>query len=49
MLLADPDTSVTAVALEVGFQETSAFTTVFRKLAGCTPSDYRRSLSQNGA
>jgi AraC family transcriptional regulator len=49
MLLADRDTSVTAVALEVGFQETSAFTTVFRKLVGCTPSDYRRSLSPKGA
>ena len=49
MLLADPDTSVTAVALDVGFQETSAFTTVFRKLVGHTPSDYRRSLAQKEA
>jgi AraC family transcriptional regulator len=49
MLLADPDTSVTAVALEVGFQETSAFTTAFRKLVGRTPSDYRRSLVQKEA
>jgi AraC family transcriptional regulator len=46
MLLADPDSSVTAVALDVGFQETSAFTTAFRKLVGRTPSDYRRSLAQ---
>jgi AraC family transcriptional regulator len=45
MLLADPDTSVTAVAFDVGFQETSAFTTAFRRLVGRTPSDYRRSLA----
>jgi AraC family transcriptional regulator len=49
MLLADPDTSVTAVALDVGFQETSAFTTAFRKLVGRTPSHYRRSLTQKEA
>ena len=35
-----------AVAFDVGFQETSVFTTAFRKLAGRTPSDYRRSLAQ---
>jgi AraC family transcriptional regulator len=49
MLLADPDTSVTGVALDVGFQETSAFTTAFKKLVGRTPSDYRRSLAQKEA
>ena len=43
-LLADRDLSVTMVALEVGFSETSSFTAAFRRVAGRTPSAYRRSL-----
>jgi AraC family transcriptional regulator len=44
MLLAKPNLSVTEIALEMGFSETSSFTAVFRKLAGRTPTDFRRSL-----
>jgi AraC family transcriptional regulator len=44
MLLAKPTASVTAVAMEVGFRETSSFTAAFRKLAGATPTQYRRNL-----
>ncbi len=43
-LLARPERSVTDVALEVGFSETSSFTAAFRKIAGRTPTSYRRSL-----
>jgi AraC family transcriptional regulator len=43
-LLADRDMSVTAIAMEVGFAETSSFTAAFRRIAGRTPSAYRRSL-----
>ena len=45
MLLAKPTLSVTDIALDVGFSETSSFTAAFRKLTGRTPSDYRRSLA----
>jgi AraC family transcriptional regulator len=44
-LLAKPELSVTDVALEVGFSETSSFTTAFRRLTGHTPTDYRRGLA----
>jgi AraC family transcriptional regulator len=43
-LLANREMSVTAIALEVGFSETSTFTAAFRRLTGHTPSHYRRSL-----
>jgi AraC family transcriptional regulator len=48
-LLADPALSVTEIALDVGFRETSSFTTAFRKLFGRTPTEYRRSLSASPA
>src|SRR6267378_4492459 len=44
-LLGDPKRSVTAIALEIGFSETSTFTAAFRRLTGQTPSRYRRSLN----
>jgi AraC family transcriptional regulator len=43
-LLAKRAASVTDVGLVVGYNETSAFSTAFRKVTGLTPSDYRRSL-----
>jgi AraC family transcriptional regulator len=43
-LLAQPDISVTQIGRELGFSETSSFTTSFRKHAGITPTAYRRSL-----
>jgi AraC family transcriptional regulator len=43
-LLADPDVSVTQVAFNLGFSETSSFTTTFRKHTGLTPTAYRRGL-----
>jgi AraC family transcriptional regulator len=44
-LLAAPDASVTEVGLNVGFSETSSFTSAFRKTTGLTPTAYRRSLA----
>ena len=44
-LLADPASSVTDVALELGFSETSSFSAAFRHTAGTTPSEYRRTLA----
>jgi AraC family transcriptional regulator len=43
-LLAAPEASVTAIAVKLGFADTSAFSTTFRKLTGAAPRDYRRSL-----
>jgi AraC family transcriptional regulator len=43
-LLADRKRSITAIALEIGFSETSTFTAAFHRLTGQTPSRYRRNL-----
>jgi AraC family transcriptional regulator len=43
-LLANRELSVTAIAIEVGFGETSTFTAAFHRLTGQTPSRYRRGL-----
>jgi AraC family transcriptional regulator len=43
-LLANRERSVSAIALDIGFSETSTFTAAFRRLTGQTPSHYRRSL-----
>jgi AraC family transcriptional regulator len=44
ILLAKPNQSVTAIALDMGFSDTSSFTATFRKSAGRTPTEYRRSV-----
>jgi AraC family transcriptional regulator len=44
-LLAERKLSVTEIGLDVGFSETSSFTSAFRKLTGETPTEYRRSLA----
>ena len=43
-LLADRERSVTAIALDIGFNGTSTFTAAFHRLTGQTPSNYRRNL-----
>lgn len=43
-LLGSPSHSVTNIAIDVGFTETSSFTKAFRKLAGVTPTQYRQSI-----
>jgi AraC family transcriptional regulator len=37
--------SVTDIALELGFSETSSFSAAFRHTTGTTPTDYRRTLA----
>jgi AraC family transcriptional regulator len=44
-LLAKHAVSVTDVALTIGYNDASAFCTAFRRIAGLTPSAYRRSLA----
>lgn len=41
-LLAQPDLSITDVALAVGFSSASYFTETFHKLLGLTPTEYRQ-------
>lgn len=41
-LLADTDASISLVALSVGYRTPSAFSAVFRREVGRTPSEYRR-------
>ena len=43
-LLANRELSVTAIAYDVGFSETSTFSAAFHRLTGQTPSCYRRNL-----
>ena len=43
-LLANRELSVTAIALDIGFSETSTFTAAFHRLTGQPPSHYRRNL-----
>jgi AraC-like DNA-binding protein len=47
-LLRERARSVTEVGLMLGFCDTSAFTTSFRRAIGMTPSDYRRALPELG-
>lgn len=41
-LLIQPELSVTQIGLNVGFADTSSFTTAFRKHSGVTPTAFRR-------
>jgi AraC family transcriptional regulator len=43
-LLANPSMPITEIALSVGYQTPSSFSAAFRKVAGRTPSEYRRDL-----
>jgi AraC family transcriptional regulator len=43
-LLANPRTSITRIAFNVGFSSTSGFSAAFRRVTGQTPTDYRRVL-----
>lgn len=45
VLLADPDYSVTEIGFDLGFSETSSFSTAFRRATGMTPTTYHRSLT----
>jgi AraC family transcriptional regulator len=44
MLLADPSPSITDIALDLGFSQTSAFSATFRKATGQTPTAYHKGL-----
>ena len=46
-LLAARKLSVIEIGLNVGFSETSSFTSAFRKVTGETPTDYRRRVDSS--
>jgi len=43
-LLGNRELSVTAIALKIGFSDTSTFSTTFHRLTGLAPSRYRSNL-----
>ena len=45
MLLAESDSvPITTIALDVGYEDSRYFSTVFKKEHGMTPSEYRRAV-----
>ena len=46
LLLADRKMSITDVGLTVGYSQASSFSLAFRKMAGGSPSEYRRGLEE---
>lgn len=44
-LLSHPELSVTRIELNVGFSDTSSFSSAFRRQTGITPTDFRRVLA----
>lgn len=45
-LLAQPDLSITEIALQSGFPSISTFNRIFRQYKSCTPSEYRNKNNQ---
>jgi AraC family transcriptional regulator len=43
-LLAEPDRTITEVAIAAGYSVSSNFATVFRRVTGVSPREFRRSL-----
>jgi AraC-like DNA-binding protein len=41
------DYSLTAIACLTGFSDQSHFTRIFKKLKGCSPSAYKKSLNKS--
>ncbi len=42
MLVTEPGRSILSIGIAVGFNSISSFTTIFTKITGCSPSEYRR-------
>jgi transcriptional regulator GlxA family with amidase domain len=48
-MLADADAPLVEVALSVGFQSQAHFSTVFKRLTGHTPAQWRRANAETAA
>ena len=46
-MLEQTSTSLSEIAVDVGFASVSAFGRMFRQQVGCSPSEYRRAFSQD--
>jgi two-component system response regulator YesN len=47
-LVCDPDTKIAAVAQALGYNDRRYFSELFRRMFGCTPSEYRERFWLNG-
>jgi len=45
MLIEEKERSILSIGIAVGFNSNAAFTTVFSKITGITPSQYRKQNS----
>ncbi len=48
LLIAEPGRTITSVALAVGFNSNTAFSTIFSRTTGITPKEYRIKMSKCG-
>lgn len=48
MLLLQEEASISQIALQSGFSSLSTFNRVFRKVMGCTPTQYRSNIKKQG-
>jgi AraC-like DNA-binding protein len=46
-ILAKTTLSVSTIYYDVGFNSKSSFYTAFKKIVGCTPTEYRKSIEDN--
>ena len=46
-MLADPALSITEIAYDVGMGDSNYYSRIFRKINGCSPSEYREKLQQD--
>lgn len=44
LLIEEPDRSITSIAMAVGFNSNTAFSTIFSKTIGITPKDFRKKI-----
>jgi AraC-like DNA-binding protein len=46
ILLEEPDRTITSVAMAVGFNSNTSFSTIFSKTTGLTPKEYRKKMNE---
>ncbi len=46
LLTTEPDSSILAISMEIGFKSQSNFYAAFKEITGLAPGDYRKSLAK---